>query len=139
MKAILHYKKVFHIDVVALTLTCIISLLFTNRVAEFFNHANKKQDHYRSCVAFSPQNESHEEAILANVQIPFEDLNAYFNRYGIAPSVIRLQRLASVNAQIKKDGLVCRSAQNRFEQHPNYILPVGWRTSISIAQRKLII
>jgi len=45
----------------------------------------------------------------------------------------------TVSTPTKKVGLVSRSGCKSFEQHPNYILPVGWSTSISIAQRKLII
>jgi hypothetical protein len=137
MKAIHHIKKVFHHDIVALALACIISLLFTNRVAEFFNHINKKQDQSLSIFSFSLHG-SQEMEKLTNVQSPLEDLNEHFTQYAVAPSVIRLQRLVAVYSQTKV-GLVGRSGDKSFEQHPNYILPVGWSTSISIAQRKLII
>jgi hypothetical protein len=139
MKAGLHNKKVFHHDIVALALACVISLLFTNRVAEFFHYVSKKQDHYRSSVTFSVHNDSYDEETMMNVQLPVEDLNVHFKQYAIAPSATRLQRLAAVFTNAKKEGRISRSADRRFEQHPNYILPVGWSTPISIAQRKLII
>lgn len=139
MKAILHNKKLFNHDIVAFAVACIISLLFTNQVAEFFSHVGKKHDHGGVVATGFTGHEGLETNDLANIHLPFEDLNADLGRYALAPSVVRLQRLAMVNTSAKKVDAVSQGGVGVVAWHPNYILPVGWRTSISIAQRKLII
>jgi hypothetical protein len=130
-------KRLLQHDLLALSLACVVSLLFAKNISEFLNTTGKKHDRYQVSIPTPIQGFSEEQQaflIPASLQSPAENLIfSYSPRVRAIHTPIAFARILGILATTTSSG------RDYPDQDEYYRRAAGLGSSISITQRKLII
>lgn len=131
-------KRLLQHDLLALSLACVVSLLFAKNISEFLSTTGKKHDPYHRSVSCATQRIAGEEPGTflpqAILQSPAENL---ISRY--SPRVMASSTPTTVACISGNLAITASSDRDYPDQDEYYRRAAGPGSSISITQRKLII
>jgi len=126
-------------DLLALSLACVVSLLFAKNVSEFLNTCGKKQGQYHLSASIDSSrsvNGEHAFSSVHQAKSPVENLIYTCSPYAVATASYKGQRLFIL------EGIPVISPQpdrDKLGLHGYNAWAADAGSSISITQRKLII